>query len=94
MQGGGYLLRDHRASQGALEEYDTEQCPHCEKVFVIRKTTIHEEAFCMNCAHRVCPNTTCATTCTPFLRVFDAQLAKAWTQRNPIYDRVLRGGEP
>ena len=73
-QGGGYLLVDHSASGGQREEYDTHQCPHCEQVFRLERTTIHREAFCTQCNRRVCPRAACATVCNPFMRRIEVAL--------------------
>lgn len=93
MNGQGYLLIDERAAGLGQREWDTEQCPHCERILKIATQTIHAEAYCMRCGARVCPDGPCATHCTPFLRRLEAQRAaiERFAARDRLYDSI--GGQ-
>jgi uncharacterized paraquat-inducible protein A len=90
MKGRGYLMIDHRGAGGRLEEYDTEQCPHCERIFRVVKTTVHREAFCAPCGKRVCPRPACGDHRPHFMARLVGAMERA--ARREQLDILMAGG--
>lgn len=83
----GYALIDTRASGGALVEYDTEHCRHCEALVNMQRHRI-DGAWCSRCGGPVCPTPACANGCAPFMRRIDAQLRReAFARTAGLADR-------
>jgi hypothetical protein len=85
----GYLLHDERASGGTLEEYDTVSCKHCQAVIRIIRGQ-RQGAYCMKCGGPVCNTPRCASTCTPFMKKIERQLAVRH-RRSQFWDAVQGG---
>ena len=50
----GYLLVDHRAFNGTMQEMATLTCSHCNVVMVKNPQRVRERAYCPKCDHYLC----------------------------------------
>lgn len=58
----GYMIGTH--PEMATEEYDTEQCPHCQAHWQVRPGSGIIRGFCLNCNRRTCGQAVC-DPCVP-----------------------------
>jgi hypothetical protein len=52
----GYLMIDHRACGGKLQEVATITCSHCSVVMIKNPLRERERAYCPKCDHYICDN--------------------------------------
>lgn len=71
----GYVVIDNRSAGGALVEFDTEHCRHCQALIDVQQHR-REGAWCGRCAGPVCPTPACADVCNPFMRQVEAQIRR------------------
>ena len=74
----GYILNDNRASGGALQEWDTVACKHCQAV-VKKEIFAKKGGFCGRCFGAICIR--CAKRmdkfgCEPFLKEIEIKLKR------------------
>ena len=70
----GYLLKDHRAAGGILEEWDTVGCKHCQQILKLAKRPKQREAryWCTRCNGHICQRCAATGRCEPFMRKVEA----------------------
>lgn len=85
----GYLMIDHRACGGKLEEAGTYTCGHCERVVVKNPLRVRERGYCKKCSGHLCD--TCTAVMAQTLECADMEKTIEEVLENAVRSINLKG---